>query len=164
MTDALSIVGLLLFGNLFLVAYVAVLGALFPRRLSQTRAVADTLPGRAFVVGLINVGFFGAVILAFSALADWAGNELPRLPALLLLALVCAGLSLGLAAVAELVGERLRPQTSGLTRTTWGALTLSLACTLPFVGWFLLLPYAACLGLGAFILGLFHRPAPPIEK
>ena len=158
MNDALRLISALLFGNLFLVAYFAALGALFPRRLAHARAVADATPGRAFVVGLINAGFFGALILAFSALADWAGNELPRLPALFLLALVGVGVSLGLAAVAELVGERLRPQTTGLARTTWGALILSLGCTLPFVGWFLLLPYAVCLGLGGFILGLFHRP------
>jgi hypothetical protein len=164
MNDMLRLVGALLFGNLFLVAFVATLVALFPRRLAQTRAAADAMPGRAFTIGLINGLFFSALILAFSAVADRVGNELPRIPAVLLLALVGLGVSFGLAAVAELVGERLRPQTAGLVRITWGTLSLSLACSLPFVGWFLLLPYAACLGLGAFIISLFHRPTTSAPK
>jgi hypothetical protein len=165
MNDALPLLAVFVFGNLFLVAFFMVLNALFPRRVSQTRTVADKMPGRAFLAGLINVAFFAAIILVFSALADWIGNGLPRVPAVVVLAILSMGLSFGLAGVVELIGERVRPQSSALTRTAWGALTLSFASTLPFIGWFALLPYAACLGLGAFIISFFYRehPAPTAE-
>jgi hypothetical protein len=40
-----------------------------------------------------------------------------------------------------------------------GTLILSLACGLPFVGWFLLLPYILIIGVGAAILGFFQKSA-----
>ena len=157
MNEALRIIAILIFGNLFLIAFVLTVGALFPKRLAQTRLVAEVMPGRAFIVGLVNVLFFGAVGLAFSALADWINNELPRLPALIFIAVLAFGLSFGLAGMAQLVGARLFPQRGEIARTAWGTLSLSLGSTLPFIGWFALLPYAACLGLGAFIIGFFYR-------
>jgi hypothetical protein len=64
--------------------------------------------------------------------------------------------------MAELVGERLAPAQTALRRTLWGTLALGLGSALPFAGWFLLLPYAALTGLGAFIVGFFWRePAAP---
>jgi hypothetical protein len=42
-------------------------------------------------------------------------------------------------------------------RTAYGAVILALACALPFIGWFGLLPYAGLLGIGAFILSFFQR-------
>ncbi len=147
----------ILLGNALLIPLVLSIAALFPRRIARTRAVADSLPGRAFAVGLINFLFFGAIALGFSALADALGRELIRLPALLVVGVLTIALSYGLTAMAHLTGDRLRPQDSALRRTLWGTLALSLGSTFPFVGWFLLLPYAACLGLGAFILSFFVR-------
>jgi hypothetical protein len=34
---------------------------------------------------------------------------------------------------------------------------LCIACALPFVGWFLLLPFVAFTGIGATILGFFQK-------
>lgn len=154
LTRAVIVIGA---GNLLLVPFVLSFSALFPRRIARTRAIAEQMPGRAFAVGLINLLFFGAVALGFSALADAIGNELPRLPALLIFTILLIALSFGLTAVARLVGERLRPQASDLNRTIVGTLALSLGSTLPLVGWFALLPYAASLGLGAFLLSFIVR-------
>lgn len=160
MTEALRLIALLVFGNLCLVAFVLALEALFPRRLARTRALADEMPGRAFLAGAVNAVFFGAIILILFAIpSDWLG-ELPRLPAVGLLGLVSIGLSYGLAGVARLVGGRLRPRDGALRQSFWGTLALSLGSTLPVVGWFGLLPYAACLGLGAFLLSFFVRARP----
>jgi hypothetical protein len=163
MTDALRLLAIFVFGNLFLAAFFVALQALFPGRIAQTRALAEKMPGRACLAGLINLIFFGVIVLVFSAIADWARSEIPRLPALLALAIVGVALGFGLAGVVELVGARVRPNAAPLARTVWGALVLSLGSTLPIVGWFALLPYAACLGLGAFIISLFYRerPVPP---
>jgi len=147
----------ILLGNFLLIPLVLSIAALFPRRVARTHAVADSLPGRAFAVGLINFLFFGAIALGFSALADVLDLELIRLPALLVVGVLTIALSYGLTAMAQLTGERLRPQDSALRRILWGTLALSLGSTFPFVGWFLLLPYVGLLGLGAFILSFFVR-------
>lgn len=147
----------ILLGNLLLVPLMLSLAALFPRRLTHTQILSETMPGRAFAVGLVNFLFFSAVALGFSALADALRVELIYLPALVVLGALTIALSFGLTAVARLIGNRLRPQDSNLRRTVWGALALSLGCTFPFVGWFVLLPYAGLLGLGAFILSFFVR-------
>lgn len=159
MQDALRILLLLAFLNLGLVAYFLTLTALFPRRIAKTRAAADLMPGRSFAVGLVNFLFFGALTLVIFALANNIGNEALRtlitLPALLFLTLLGLGLSFGLAGMVQLVGERLAPAQSHFRRTLWGTLALSLGSSLPFVGWFLLLPYSGLVGLGAFIVGFF---------
>jgi hypothetical protein len=160
MEGAVPLILALVFGNLFLIAFILSLGALFPGRLAQTRLVADLMPGRAFTIGLVNALFFTAIALTVSGLADWSGVELLRLPALLVVSALGLGLSFGLAAVALLVGERLRPGAEAVRRAAWGALALSLGSSLPFVGWFALLPYAACLGLGALIISFFYRARP----
>jgi hypothetical protein len=70
-------------------------------------------------------------------------------------------LTFGLAAVVGLTGERIAPQRSGLARIVLGTVVLSLGCLTPVVGWFGLLPYVACLGVGGFVLGLFRRRSGP---
>lgn len=160
LTRAVIVIGV---GNLLLVPFVLSLSALFPRRIARTRTIAEQMPGRAFAAGLINLVFFSAVALGFSTLADAIGNELPRLPALLLFTVLLIALSFGLTAVARLVGERLRPQATELNRAMVGTLALSLGSTLPLVGWFALLPYIASLGLGAFIISFVWREKPPVS-
>lgn len=161
MQDALRIITLLILINIGLVAYFLTLGVLFPRRVAKTRTVADLMPGRSFAVGLVNFLFFGAITLVLFNIAERVGNQFVKtiltLPALFFLAVLGIGLSFGLAGMVQLVGERLAPAQTSFRRTLWGALALSLGSSLPFVGWFLLLPYAGLLGLGAFIIGFFWR-------
>lgn len=161
MQDALRIITLLALLNLGLVAYFLTLAALFPRRAAKTRAVADLMPGRSFAVGLVNFLFFGAITFALFTLSNNIGSGVVKaiiaLPALFFLAVLGAGLSFGLTGMVQLVGERLAPTQTSFRRTLWGALALSLGASLPFVGWFLLLPYAGLLGLGAFIVAFFWK-------
>ena len=161
MTDLIHPILLILGFNLTLVVFFVVLNALFPRRVARTRTVADAMPGRAFAVGLVNFLFFGAITFILFTLVGQVGNDLLRiilaLPALFFLSVLSVGLSFGLAGVVQLVGERLAASQTELRRTVWGALALSLGSSLPFVGWFGLLPYAGLLGLGAFIVGFFYR-------
>jgi len=58
--------------------------------------------------------------------------------------------------VGNLIGERIFPDLSISKQTIWGTACLSLACALPFVGWFLLLPYVGLTGIGAVILGFLQ--------
>jgi len=146
--------------SLSLVAFFAVLWAFFPNRLARVEAVVNGMPGRSFTVGLVNLVFFGAVMLVMFSLADrFRGGGLRAVGGIFLV-LLSIGVSFGLAGVVQVVGGRLRDPASSLVRTAWGTVLLTLGCGLPFIGWFGLLPYAASLGLGAFILSFFSRPNP----
>lgn len=152
------------------VAFFVVLEALFPRRIARTCALAEAMPGRAFLAGMVNFLFFGGVALALFGLGERAGEGLLKailsVPAFILLGLLGIGLSLGLGGIAVLVGQRLatRAQRDADGACQWkltarGALALGLACLTPFAGWFILLPYVALTGLGAAILGFVLREA-----
>lgn len=157
MEDLTRGVVVLIVGSVLVVPFFLCVGALFPRRVARTRALAESLTGRSVVIGLVNLLFLSGLALAFSALADAAGNELPRLPALLIVSVLFIALAFALTAVAQLVGARLRPNDASVWQNIWGTLALSLGSALPLLGWFALLPYISCLGLGAFILSFFVR-------
>ncbi len=136
-----------------LIAFFGVLAALFGRRVERARQLAAQTPARAFLVGLVNCLFLGAISLGLIALSRAIG-PIAALPALAILAVLAIGLAFGLAGVAQLLGERLFPGRDGLARTALGTLALALGCVLPYAGWYGLLPYLALLGLGAFVIGL----------
>jgi hypothetical protein len=142
-----------------LAAYFAVLAAFFPHRVAKTERICAEAPGRALLAGFVNLVFLGVLFLVFYTAAGRASAELQQLVAGLFLFLVGVGLSFGLAGLVELAGARLVPTRARAGRSAVGAITLSLACALPFVGWFGLLPYAALTGLGGFILSFFDRRA-----
>jgi hypothetical protein len=144
---------------LSLVAFFAVIRALFPNRVARTEAAIDAVPGRSFTVGLVNLVFFGAVMLVLFSLAERFHGGGLRLLGVIFLAALSIGVSFGLAGVVQIIGARIKDQAEGLVRTAWGSVLLALACALPFVGWFGLLPFAASLGLGGFILSFFSPPA-----
>lgn len=157
MNDLLNLLLALGFCVLTLSAYALTLQALFPQRLARARAVAKAMPGRAFGLGLINLGFFLGIALAFSALADATGAAFIRLPAVVLVLVVSWALSFGLAAVLDLVGERLFPTRTPFWRTVFASSLATLGSALPLAGWFILLPYLCALGTGAFIISFFWQ-------
>lgn len=161
MEDALRLTVIIILLNIGLVAYFLTGRLLFPRRIAKTRMVAEATPGRSFGVGLVNFAFFGAIAMVLLSVADRVGNGVIKtiitLPALFFLVVLGIGLSFGVCAMAELVGERLAPAQTAFRRTVWGTLVVSFGSSLPFVGWFILLPYVGLVGLGAFILGFFWK-------
>jgi hypothetical protein len=149
-----------------LAAFVVVMHMLFPARLAKTRAVLDARPGRAGVVGLINLLFFFAVAAGLFALGQNTGLQIIALLGVLVLLAVVVGLVFGLSAFIAKVGHTLKPGSGPVVQALWGAATVGLACLLPYVGWFGLLPVIAVLGLGSFILALTQKeptPAAPAE-
>jgi hypothetical protein len=89
------------------------------------------------------------------ALSEWTRLRILGVPTLLVVAAAALAICFGLGGVTQLVGERLLPERGPALRQAAGALAAGLACALPFVGWFVLLPYLLLLGLGAFILSFF---------
>jgi hypothetical protein len=158
MNDIFNLAAAVLLGSVVLTAFFLVVGALFPRRVARTHALAGSARGRAFIVGLINFAFFGIVSFMFFVLADNMRLGILAFPGTVVLVLLILGLIFGLAGVVHLVGERLAPDQGPTARALCGALALSLACATPFVGWFVLLPFVGFTGLGAFILSYLHQP------
>ena len=135
-----------------LIALFVVMGAIFPRQIAAVRSTGSAMPGRSFVLGLINVVFLSVI----SAALSW-GGDLGQLLALLIFILLVVGLIFGLAGLAPMVGQRLLPESSETRQTTWGATLMVIASFTPFIGWFLLFPYLSFRGTRAFILSLFIR-------
>ena len=141
-------------------AYFLVLNALFAPRLTRTRSIAQSMPARSFGIGLVNFLFFAVIAIVLFSIAENAGSFIKgvlSIPGIIILALLALALSFGLAGMSNLIGERIFPDLPLWKQTLWGTICLTLACALPFVGWFLLLPYVGCVGIGAVILGLIQR-------
>jgi hypothetical protein len=138
--------------GLSLVALFVVMGAIFPRQIADVKSRSTDMPGRSFLLGLINAVFLSVIAAALSGAGD-----IPQLLALLLFTILVVGLAFGLAGMAPLIGERLLPGSSEIRQTGWGAAIMVVASLTPFIGWFLLFPYLSFRGLGAFLLGLFAR-------
>jgi hypothetical protein len=153
--------------DLILVPFFIVVGVLFPKRVAKTQGILDLMPGRAFAVGLVNFVFFLAVGMVFFILADKTDGLLKAIltiPALAIFTVLAITLSFGLTGMVNLIGERIAPSQSSWRRAFWGTLLLGIGCTVPLVGWFLLLPYASCAGIGAFITSFFQPNKPPLSK
>jgi hypothetical protein len=159
----LLVVILLIIG---LVAYFLVVNALFPQRIAKTKSMIHSMPARSFGIGVVNFVFFVVIAAVLFSAAENAGPFLKgilTIPAIVILAALAIVLSIGLAGMSNFVGERIFPaqspqgDLSAWRQTLWGTVCLSLACALPFIGWFLLFPYVGFAGIGAVILGYFQR-------
>lgn len=160
MTDILRFTLVILLLTVALSAYLLVVGALFASRVEKTQASFALTPGRSFGLGLVNFLFFGLIAFVMLSLAERTGSFVKGIltvPALLILAFLSILLSVGLAAAVQHLAGRLFPDMPNWKRNLWSSAILCVACALPFVGWFLLLPYVAFTGIGATILGFFQR-------
>ena len=146
-----------------LAALFACLGLFFAGRIARTRQILSASPGRSVLVGLVNLLFLSGVSLILLQLAERTGGGLASLLAIMVAALLVFGVSFGLAGVVALIGERILAGRGSLARTFAASLLLSLGCAFPLAGWFGLLPFLVCYGLGGFILSLFNKgvPQPP---
>jgi hypothetical protein len=164
MSDILSLLFGILVLTIGLVAYFLVMNALFGPRLTRTKSISQSVPGRSFGIGLVNFVFFTVIALVLLAVAENTGpfiRGLLTIPAMIILGALAIALSLGLAGMSSLVGERIFPNFPAWKQMLWGTVCLSLACALPLVGWFLLLPYVGFTGIGAVILGFLQGRMTP---
>lgn len=160
MNEILTITLAFVVFTLFSIPLFICLQVFFPARILKAVETATKMPARSFLVGMVNFIFLAVMTFALMYLIDrltgiWQGILI--LPALALLGLLGGGLSLGLAAISGMLGERLFPSQSVWQRALWGTLLLGLGSATPFVGWFLLFPYAAWLGMGALIISFFQK-------
>jgi hypothetical protein len=145
---------------LSLFGFFTVMNILFSKQVSKAQSILQQTYDRSFWIGLVNVLFFLPVALLLFSLGDITTGPLKAIitiPALFLLAVLLGLASFGLLSIVNIIGERIMPDQTLLKRTFSSTLLLSLACALPFVGWFLLLPYVLIIGVGAVILGFFQK-------
>jgi hypothetical protein len=160
MSDILRLFVALVLLTLGLSAFFLVLNALFLPRITKAKSIIQSMPARSFGIGLVNFLFFFVIAAVLFSVAENAGpfiKSILTIPALIILAFLAIVLSLGLAGMSNLIGERIFSDFSSWKQTFWGTVCLSLACALPIVGWFLLFPYVGFVGIGAVILGFFQR-------
>lgn len=147
----------LIAAEIAIIALLVLCDAMLPGLLGRTRRTIAALPGRSFLVGLVNSAFFG--VLSAALLAPGGGIALIGGT---LATLILAAIALGLAATARIIGERLRPGSGDpLRQFLAGAGTLALASSAPLVGWFVILPLAALIGFGALLIAVVQRRAAP---
>ena len=151
--EILSIILIVLAIEVSLVAYLTFMTVVFGRRVELAQQIMVTSPWRSFLIGLLNFLFFGAIALALNSI----GGEIPRLLAVIVLTVLIAAAGIGLSGLVNLTGQRLSPGAERLKMTAWGTITLSLACALPLLGWFVLLPAVLFVSFGAVIIGLFQK-------
>ena len=132
--EVVSVIILTIAMFICLVAFFAVLEVFFSRRLDSTRSAIQGTPGRAFLVGLINLAFFAVIALAFVALGNWIGAEFLSVIGLLILIPPTIGIVFGLGGAVIAVGELLFPEYAAFKRKSFGTLALAFTCALPFVG------------------------------
>jgi len=160
MTDILRLFFIIILLTIALAAYFLVVGTLFTNRVARTQRAITAMPGRSFGVGFVNFLFFGLIAVVLFSVANKTDGFIRALliiPALAITALLMIMLGFGLTGTANLLGERILPESLSWKQAISGTTVLSFACALPFAGWFLLFPYVGFVGIGAFILGFFQR-------
>ncbi|MCC6297854.1 MAG: hypothetical protein IT314_01055 [Anaerolineales bacterium] len=161
MTETLRVPLLIVLLAVAFACYFLVVDAFFNKRVLKTINAAKRLPARSFGIGFVNFLFFGTIAIVLFAVADGVGNDAIRvivlIPSLALTTLLVIFLSLGLSAMVNILGERIFPDFPAWKKTFWGTVILTFASSIPFVGWFLLLPFISITGFGAVILGFFQK-------
>lgn len=157
MNEAIALLLAILIGSATLTGFFATVALLFPNQVAGAQRVIVATPGRAFVIGLVNLLFWGLLTLASFASSEQFALPFLALPGVLIAALLLVALCLGLTTIVEHAGERLLPTAGALPRALVGATVIGLGAALPFVGWFLLLPYLLLLGLGGQIIYTISR-------
>jgi hypothetical protein len=136
-----------------LAALLLLCDAAFPKLVARASHNVEHMPWRSLLVGLINLSFFGLF-----AIALLSGDDGARALGLLVGTVLLSFVAIGLAAVAGLLGQRLRPDdSSAVRRLLAGALTLELAALVPLVGWFAVTALVGMLGYGAVVIALVRR-------
>ncbi len=153
MTDVYIVVFTLAGVLLSLPALLVALNLLLPKVTTNTAARLAKTPGRSFLLGIPVMAAF----LIWIAVASQVPFGPVRATAFIA-AIIGMGLgTVGAAGIARLLGERLKPisgKPSTLTSLVRGAVIYELACLFPIVGWFLFIPFASIMVVGAAVFGL----------
>lgn len=136
---------------------------LLPGFVGRCQQVLANMPGRAFVVGLVNFLFFFTVALVALQIGQAAGGPIGGLFNLVGLAVawfLLGFILLGAAGLLVLLNERRSrpgPPPTNSRHLLLTSLSLMIALLSPLIGWFILTPLLLLTGLGAAIIALVQR-------
>ncbi len=148
-TVTFSLIGILLSVPALLVA----LSLLMPNVTQRVQTRLEQTPGRSFFLGVPVTAAFALFIAIASQVNIGPVQALAFIAAALLMGIG----SIGGAGLARLLGERIRPlahPNSELTNLVRGAVVYELAALVPIVGWFLFIPIAGMMAVGAAVFAL----------
>lgn len=148
--------GLLILTGICLNVFFLVICILFPKKTEITQLAIDSMPGRSFLLGVVNTVFFGAITLAIIAIGEATGMQVISLIAVIFLVFYAILFAIGLSSMAKILGMRLAIEKPFYSQTLIGGTALILSCLTPFIGWFLLFPYLGMTGVGGLIIGFYR--------
>ena len=154
MDQGIAIIFIAIGVGISLVAFFTVVNVIFGNLVTKIEEKSGESPGKSFFLGLLNTAFIAVLSLALWSIAENSGISILAVPSLFLLALFAVGVILGGTALVRTIGKRLSPDREERTQMLWGGLITVLACVVPYIGWFLLLPYLLLRGFGAFLMTL----------
>ena len=153
MADVFAVFGTLLALGIALPGMLLTWRLLWPHVVDRARQRIGQTPWACFALGLFLLGlFFIPVIILLNVPLQGA-----QLMGFIAIFLLMAFASLGGAGLAELLARRLHAagvETSAAGATIRGAVALELAAIFPFVGWFIFIPLAFVISLGATVFAL----------
>ena len=171
----------LVFCGITTIALLIVLNLLLPGKVEKIKGKLEEHYLRSFVIGLITLGLSVAILLLFAYIINlpvfktkmtiagenWQYVNAGQIPMpgiitflliLLALGLTCIS-SIGLAALANSLGQRIRKANPSINPNFAGAILVVLSGLAPFLGWFIFTPVAVCVGFGSTIQAIFQRKA-----
>lgn len=156
MADVFKILFLILGLLICSVSYWLMFSALFASSVARAQQALAARPVRVFFIGALSG--VPLVLVGLALAANGAGPI--KLVGVTLLMLLTAAALFGSTALARMVGQGLGstqvPVPNGTIALRGGAV-VSIACVLPLVGWFLLLPVVLLTGFGAAV-HVLRRP------
>jgi len=139
----------------------------FPAPVQRCRSRLEEGPFASFLLGAVYAGVFGG--LGIAALSAPSGGV--KIFGAVLFAPLMIGLAVGGAGLSTLLAERMRALQEGASPfglLVRGSLINSLAALFPFIGWFLFIPVAGLISLGAGLTAVIirphRRPAPMVAR
>jgi len=168
----MEILGVLLLvplGGITIVALFATLILLIPAPIEKTRNHLESNLGRSLLLGFVNFTFFALLTAILFWLADQGGGDLSSGISIFLAGIIMLGFAIfalfGLAAFANLLGERIGNGKTPFVSNLRGGTLLLLAALAPYIGWFIFTPLIIWTGFGAAISALLRRKkATPLEE
>ncbi|MCB9421505.1 MAG: hypothetical protein H6667_17000 [Ardenticatenaceae bacterium] len=157
-TVTFSLIGILL----SLPALLVAINLLMPNMTRRAQLRLEQTPGRCFVLGVPMTATW-ALFAVIVGQMPGVGQATAVIATILFMGLG----TIGGAGLARLLGERIRPlakPNSELTNLVRGAVVYELAALVPIVGWFLFIPLAGIMAVGATSFALMNWLPKPIGQ
>ena len=164
MADISAVFGILLFLGIAFPGLLTTHYLLFPATVERARLRLDRTPWLCFFVGGVITAIFAIPIVVLLAIPNGAVKFIGF--AILFVGLAVA--ALGAAGLAAKMGERLSARSANsiapIGAFVRGALALELAAAFPIIGWFIFIPLAIVLSLGATAFALLRWVPRPVAQ